>query len=1329
MDYRAQLDGAAQTVAGTGAGTDASTTTGGGADDRLSQLLLDREEARAAGKDPSPEELCTVRGWTELVDKCRQMFARLQLVGDLLSTMPGGDGKAAEVPELRGRYRLTGFHAAGGLGVVYLAEDAELRRTVAVKRLSREAALQADAARRFVLEAEITGRLEHPGVVPIHGLCADDADEPYYAMRFIKGETLGDAIDRFHKKSTAATRNVELRRLLTHFVAVCETAAYAHSRGVIHRDLKPANIMVGQFGETFVMDWGLAKFVGANEASPPEAVATGPDPAEPGGAAGDGIIPSVQGEKKGSPAYMSPEQARGENDRLGPASDVYSLGAILYHALTGRYPPEGKTRAEVIANVARGSFPPPHLVKPDVPKALEAVGLKAMAFQPEGRYAGAKELAADVERWLADEPVSAWREPFALRARRWLKRHRTLVTGTGATVLVGLCAAVALAVQQRESNRELTTANGDLATANGLLERARHGLIKANLDLTGANAALTKANAAERAAKTEAVEKGRLAEENRRLARRTLYPALMNLVGQSLAGQLDERAAALLREAMPLPGDPDDFRRFEWSYAWDALTRGRLGTVQLPGRASRLQMPADGTVLAAKCGSSVVVVRVADGERLLTLPAGRFDGRFALARDGRRLAFQERHTIELWRFGPDGKPAFERTIKAFDHSFDELALTADGSRVVACGDGNRLRVWDANDGRLLHDVAQFVGEYSSISSFSVSADGAWAAFVREGKPVLVRLSPKRRLVPLPFVPFPAALDWVESIEPKELPPGTFRRAALTDAGSLCVWSGGRVWSWPVGVLALRPDAPPERTIEVKDEVSQVWEFPAPPDGREGPVLYVKAAKRPLVFRTPIVHERVLFKQGRQPRLLPPVAGTIAGAGDGPFTLRPDGKVLASADHTGRVTLLDAARAADPELLLRHPNEFGVRDLHFLPDGRLLSLSARAGLVRGRPGEAPDLVLGIAEPDLVRTIEAPSPTMAVAPDGRWTAVRREKRIEIADAANPGNDCYLELVEVSRPWGRPEVPLALVPGRGALMLAPEVPGKGISSFTPGPCTLAEWDFGRFQGLTLGGACVGGAALLPRLNAVALPRTVREVSVPSKVLALDVSADGTWVAAACVDGAVRVYRRDKLTAAPRRLDAGPPVRCVRFAPDGRSLAAGCADGSIWLFPLAGDGEPLRIPAHTSAVACLVFDGDGRTVISGGEDGAVRFLTREQPQERFALATGVPVTALALAADGRTLAVGGNDGYVRLYRAGGPGDVLKWARRQWAERAGERGPARDLLLALWAASRDAAAAQDGPAAQALLGEAREVGSKLPEELRPEFAAWLKTFADQEKK
>jgi serine/threonine protein kinase len=351
------------------------------------------------------------------------------------------------------RYQPLRFHAAGNLGEVLLAQDPDLNRAVALKRIQDRHADDPQSRRRFLREAELTGRLEHPGVVPVHGLGQDPDGRPCYAMRFIEGESLQEAIKRFHAADRdggdPGEQRLRLRQLLTSFVTVCKTMAYAHSRGILHRDLKPANIMLGPYGETMVVVWGLAKEIKRDEKQPAPEDAPQADAAQ-------NDSETQAGTMMGTPAYASPEQAAGHWELVGPASDIFSLGATLYNLLTNASPYHGSSVQEIIAQASMGDVIPPRRRKRDVPRALEAICLKAMTRLPEERYGTALDLAADVEHWLADQPVQAYPEPMFTRLGRWLRRHRPLVASLAAAAGVALVSLTLVLIIVAGKNRELT---------------------------------------------------------------------------------------------------------------------------------------------------------------------------------------------------------------------------------------------------------------------------------------------------------------------------------------------------------------------------------------------------------------------------------------------------------------------------------------------------------------------------------------------------------------------------------------------------------------------------------------------------------------------------------------------------------------------------------------------------------------------------------------------------------------------------------------------------------------------------------------------------------
>jgi eukaryotic-like serine/threonine-protein kinase len=427
------------------------------ADRRTLLEALVQEHLKQHGNDPE-KSLASVSSLGFMRDDLRQIKdvdvqASLANVpaarppADRYATM--AEGSVGSSTSSGSRFRILRPHAKGGLGQVSVARDEELHREVALKEIQERHADNPDSRSRFLLEAEITGGLEHPGIVPVYGLGQYADGRPYYAMRFIRGDSLQEAVARFHagadKRLDSGERAVALRGLLGRFVDVCNAIAYAHSRGVLHRDLKPGNIMLGQYGETLVVDWGLAK---------PQ------DPAAAKSESVEGPIrPStisassatLMGSAIGTPQYMSPEQATGRLDLLGPPTDVYSLGATLYCLLTGRPPFEVADVETILRNVERGEFPPPRAVNRHIAPPLEAICLKAMALKPEDRYASPKDLANEVEHWLADEPVAAYREGLPAKAARWARKHKTLVVTSFGLITAALIAlAVTTVLVQRQ---------------------------------------------------------------------------------------------------------------------------------------------------------------------------------------------------------------------------------------------------------------------------------------------------------------------------------------------------------------------------------------------------------------------------------------------------------------------------------------------------------------------------------------------------------------------------------------------------------------------------------------------------------------------------------------------------------------------------------------------------------------------------------------------------------------------------------------------------------------------------------------------------------------
>lgn len=365
------------------------------------------------------------------------------------ATLPHSRMSASSPGARLGRYRLCTEYGRGGFGLVWRADDEALGREVALKQLSEEMAADAGYRQRFLAEARIAGRLQHPGIVPVYDVSTPEEEQPYYTMKLVRGQTLTEAVRRFHETHASGEPGtipsaVEKQRLLAAFLSVARAMAYAHSCGVIHRDLKPDNILLGEYGETIILDWGLAKVREPAEtgAVPP---ASQDQTAPPMPALQFPLAPAQltqPGTVMGTPAYMAPEQAAGRIEDVDERSDVYALGVILYQLLTGIPPYQGTSSGEVLEQVIAGAPPPPRSRNPDIPRPLEAICLRAMARNRDERYAEVGPLIQDVERYLADEPVAVYRETLWERASRWARHHRTAVASSAVALLLLIASGV-----------------------------------------------------------------------------------------------------------------------------------------------------------------------------------------------------------------------------------------------------------------------------------------------------------------------------------------------------------------------------------------------------------------------------------------------------------------------------------------------------------------------------------------------------------------------------------------------------------------------------------------------------------------------------------------------------------------------------------------------------------------------------------------------------------------------------------------------------------------------------------------------------------------------
>ncbi len=404
-----------------------------------------RTTAALTATDSDPQRTCIAA-----LNPDGRLASLLGLTGS--SSVIGGE---IEDRSVGARYTLLRKLGQGGLGTVWLARDENLNRYVAVKELTSEAKSGDIALEHFRREAEITGRLEHPGIVPIYQFGHDEkSGKAFYAMRFLGRRTLQDAIDEYHERHEAGVEaKMLLHRLLSSFVSVCHSIGHAHARKVIHRDLKPANVALDEFGQVTLLDWGLSK---VNEETGMYDVAGRSEP-------GDLHDTSAAhpGRVIGTPLYMAPEQAAGRLEDVDSLTDVYGLGGILYTILTGVGPHHasaetsitGVGREQFLSRIVADDVIAPKERRAAVSPELNAICMRALARQRYRRYQSAAELADDVQRYMAGTPVHAYEAPLKRRFSRWMMRHPTLAQMlllSASLVLIGLTAVALTARSGRE---------------------------------------------------------------------------------------------------------------------------------------------------------------------------------------------------------------------------------------------------------------------------------------------------------------------------------------------------------------------------------------------------------------------------------------------------------------------------------------------------------------------------------------------------------------------------------------------------------------------------------------------------------------------------------------------------------------------------------------------------------------------------------------------------------------------------------------------------------------------------------------------------------------
>jgi WD40 repeat protein/tRNA A-37 threonylcarbamoyl transferase component Bud32 len=633
---------------------------------RLHEVLHGYLQAVDAGRAPDRAEL--LRRHPELAADLEAFFAdqdRLaQLAGSVGAEKPAaspagaaaaptiGPGETAAGPagtKVRyfGDYELLEEIARGGMGVVYKARQVSLNRVVALKMiLAGQLASEADV-RRFRTEAEAVAQLDHPHIVPIYEVGEHDGQH-YFSMKLIEGGSLTEHLPRLRADSRGAARLL---------AQVGRAVHYAHQRGILHRDLKPANILLDDQGQPHVTDFGLAKRVEA------------------------GSDLTQSGAIVGTPTYMAPEQAQGKKG-LSTAADVYSLGTIFYELLTGRPPFQAATPLDTLMQVVEREPPRPRSLKGRIDRDLEIICLKCLEKAPARRYGSAEDLADDLERWLAGEPISARPVSRPERLWRWCRRN---------PLVAGLTAAVAALL---------------LGFAIGAVLWAAH---------------LARTAERERDARKMAEHSERQAHEQRDEARRNLYVSQIHLAQRAWDESEPDRAVELLKEAMPREGEKD-WRGFEWFYLWN-LCNSDLLTLRLPQGKDPLERRSFTCVAYSPNGKYIATGELLRNFEPPKIPAWSATLGYELL-PGPALEIRVAR-VRVWE-AASGRLLL--SLQAHPSIIDSVAFSPDSQRFATVG-GNggsqEVKVWDVGTGKKLLSLK---GDGGLGASIAFSPKGRRLAF-------------------------------------------------------------------------------------------------------------------------------------------------------------------------------------------------------------------------------------------------------------------------------------------------------------------------------------------------------------------------------------------------------------------------------------------------------------------------------------------------------------------------------------------------------------------------------------------------------------------------
>jgi WD40 repeat protein len=985
-----------------------------------------------------------------------------------------------------GGYQLEREIGRGGTGVVFLARLPGIGRPFALKMPAARFA-GPDELRRFRIEVESVAGLDHPNIIPVHATGEEDG-RPYFVMKHASGGSLHDVLRARNGRPAAEIRRDDVVCI----AKVARAVQFAHERGILHRDLKPANILLGDSREPLVSDFGLARLLDA-----------------PAGA-------TLTGSAIGTPAYMAPEQAAGAT--VTTAADIYSLGAVLFHLLAGRPPFQEDSPLETLRRVATEDPPDPRTFAPDLDRDLATICLKCLHRDPPRRYHSAADLADDLDRWLAGEPVLARRTGHAERLMKWARRHPAIAALAISTV-VAACAFAAI-----------------LSGGSSLLRQERNEALKQ-----------------ERLARENSVRASQAAEAFRQNA----YAADIYLASRAIEdGQLGV-ARRMLERHLPQQGDRD-LRGFEW-HAFRHQCRGSETRVFRGHHAAVTAVAFDptGRQVASAGRDGLLLVHERDtGMKILSLPhpdAPRRAGEIPMMTLLAARSPEVTSLILTGRLTPDEMRMRARPSQLGE--FSSIAWSPDGNLLATGSTGAYVRLWKMPEGELIGFLPM-----PWVTQLAFSDDsGLLVSLMREGDRSDLRIHRVGDLTPV---------RTISNIQPSF---GLARgKLAVLHSDSLRMeisdlQSGALLHSWDAGcgisALALSPDATRIHAIDPLGRKTTVWQTA---DGRRISEQAARSGTLRALTLTADGHTRITAGTGQSLFFENPDDGLPVSRGSGhedeilALAAASDSRWTASASNDHTVRLWDTRLPT----VKTEPNPHdGLRPVEAAPDARSwLSQSGTGGLFHCRPGEAP------------RALQAPADCQPLGFDGTgtriltWRPRDQSAVIEWWDTSTlaPAGSVVIP-VDLPRPW----LVNTSTDGRLCAITRPRSPvfihdltnGSPVHRF-PKPDMLVSRMAFSADGARLMiqawprdtriGALGGGWSSVWKLSA----GTVGPVIF---------SPDGKWLASGGDDNTISI--RDVATGRIVRELAGhrSQIVALAFTPDGGTLASASGDRTLRLWHTA--------------------------------------------------------------------------------------------------------------------------------------------------------------------